>query len=98
MKSLFTIVGVKYRGHAAEDAVKALRAGDQVVLKRDENNRHDFNAVQVWVGELHVGYIKGTENTPLARYMDHHDKKTLLAHYVVTPDRWPQIELEIEWR
>jgi hypothetical protein len=52
-----TIVGTKYRGPAALGALARLRPGDRLRLVREPDNPHDPDAVAVYSGTMHIGYI-----------------------------------------
>lgn len=96
MISLYTMVGMKWRG--TERLVGDLKRGEVLELRRDPNNQHDFNAVQVWYDGQHVAFIKGTEVAPLAREMDALDIKTTNGKFAIGGDRWPQVEVELTRR
>jgi len=91
-KSLFTIVGMKYRG--TEALVASLQRGDAIALRRDPHNQHDANAIEAWYGGTHIGFIKADEAKVLAEWMDNHHYAAIPAIFTVTADRWPQVEVE----
>lgn len=91
MKELYTLVGMKYRG--TEAMVASLSHGAALTLRREPNNQYDVNAVAVYFGPHHVGYIKGTEAARLAPDMDRAGKVELPCTFAVTADRWPQVEV-----
>lgn len=93
MKSIYTLVGMQFRG--AVKTVAAIKAGETLELRREPNNQHDRNAVQVWYRDQHVAYIKGTEAVKLAREMDFKHLVITRAKFVVTSDRWAQVELDL---
>jgi hypothetical protein len=51
------IVGTHYRGTAAVAAVARLKPGDRVLLVREPTNDVDPQAVAVWHGKMHLGYL-----------------------------------------
>lgn len=63
------IVGTKYRGPTAVEAVGDLRVGDTLRLER-ETHRFDGWAIQCWVRSQCVGYLPKQVNGPIARAMD----------------------------
>lgn len=73
MKTLYTIVGASFRA-GMTSLLRRLPDREPLELRRDPKNPHDENAVQVWVNNgtsmVHLGYIKATENKPLAQIMD----------------------------
>lgn len=70
MKGLYGLVGMKFRTPADRVHLATLPNGSPLVLKREPNNEFDPFAVQVWSGEHHIGYIKGSQVRPLAMAMD----------------------------
>jgi hypothetical protein len=61
-----TIVGTKYRGPAAVAALARLRPGDRLRLVREPENPHDSDAVAVYSGTMHIGYIPRGVNRDVA--------------------------------
>lgn len=51
------IVGTLYRGPEAVAALARLRRGDTVRLVREPDNRADPDAVAVYSGRHHLGYV-----------------------------------------
>lgn len=92
MKSLYNLVGMKYRG--TEAIVAAMAHGAPLLLLREPDNPHDPAAVAVHAGGLHVGYVKGTEAAGLARQMDAAGRTSMAGSFAVTADRWPCVEVE----
>ncbi|HEY4441009.1 MAG TPA: DEAD/DEAH box helicase [Candidatus Elarobacter sp.] len=50
------VVGVTFDGR--DDSVGGMQVGFPLELRRDAANPHDPNAVGVWYGQLHLGYLK----------------------------------------
>jgi hypothetical protein len=61
-----TIVGAKYRGAAAMAELVRLRPGDRLRLVREPDNPHDLNAVAVYSGTMHIGYVPRGVNRDVA--------------------------------
>jgi hypothetical protein len=61
-----TIVGTKYRGPAAIAVLGRLRPGDRLRLVREPENPHDPDAVAVYSGTMHIGYIPRGVNREVA--------------------------------
>jgi hypothetical protein len=61
-----TIVGTKYRSPEAIAVLTRLRPGDRLRLVREPNNPHDPNAVAVYSGTMHIGYIPRGINRDVA--------------------------------
>lgn len=99
MKTLVALVGMKHRG--TMNLVASLPNGEPLVLKREPDNKFDANAVQVWARGQHVGYIKGSQNTPIALAMDRAPRPMGLgipaekeAKLAIDGGHWPMVEIE----
>ena len=73
-----------------------IRIGDRLSLAREQDNRHDRNAVRVeWNGQK-LGYVPRAENRAVAQALDageHLEARVSgLRDY---PDPWRRIEFEI---
>lgn len=88
------LAGSQY--HALPEVVSQIRVGDTLTLKRDADNPHDRNAIQVlWQGHL-LGFVPRRENKAVARAMDRNEP--LIARVVAlqpaeTP--WRRLRFEI---
>lgn len=99
-KSLVALVGVKFRGPEVEVLVAALPQGEPLTLIREPTNKFDTNAVQVWARGVHVGFLKGSQNKPVANWMDalrraRQSEPTLEAKLAVDGGKWPMVEIEM---
>lgn len=97
MKGLYGLVGMKFRTPADRVHLATLPNGSPLVLKREPNNEFDPFAVQVWSGEHHIGYIKGSQVRPLAMAMDNQiSLMDGLAYGKLAIDggKWPLVEIE----
>jgi HIRAN domain len=92
MKSLYTMVGMQYRG--SEKIVAAMSSGEPLTLRREPDNPHDLNAVAVYSGRTHIAYIKGIEARKLACEMDAKQLPFINGVFRITADRWPQVEVD----
>jgi hypothetical protein len=92
MKSLYTMVGMQYRGSAS--IVAAMHPGELLTLHREPENPHDRSAVAVYSGLRHIAYIKATEAAALAREMDSKQVLSITGAFRVHSDGWPQIEVD----
>jgi HIRAN domain len=92
MKGIYTMVGMRFRG--AEGFVSSLKSGAAITLVRDPNNKHDQNAVKVFVGERFVAFIKATEVRGLANSMDGRGVARVEGRFAVTADRYPAVEVD----
>ena len=76
-KPLFTlttvIVGSKFiRGAVA--ALETIAEGSPLRLMADPENKYDKNAVAVYLGEIHLGFIPRQANAPLSEFLRQKDK------------------------
>lgn len=81
------IVGTLYRGPEAVAALARLRPGDRVRLVREPGNRADPDAVAVYRGKFHVGYIPRAAHAelyPLLR--DKSELEAVLTAEVIIQD------------
>ena len=87
------LAGSQY--HALPDIVDRIRVGDALTLKREPDNPHDRNAIQVlWQGHL-LGFVPRRENKAVARAMDRGDP--LIARVVALhPEESPWRRLRFE--
>lgn len=92
MKSIYTMVGMKFR--KAEQFVASLTVGTKLMLEREPTNKHDRNAVKVFVGDRFVAYVKATEAISLASDMDSRGMSKLSAKLTHDGDGWPLAETE----
>ena len=67
------VVGTKFRGAVAVEAVGRLRQGDALRLQREDHPR-DRYAIQVHFGGLMIGYIPRVVNPRIAPLMDRGDQ------------------------
>ncbi len=104
MKGLYALVGLKFRPEEARRHFAALPNGSPLVLKREPTNPHDRNAVQVWSGDVMIGYVSGKQNAPLAMAMDRQVAGAIPdaspsvgcfpAKLAIDGGKWPLIEVE----
>ena len=47
-----------------------LKVGKEVQLVREDENPHDHNAVAIFFGKTHIGYIPRRENDAIAKFFD----------------------------
>lgn len=92
MKSLYTMVGMKFRG--TEAVVAALEPGAELLLMREPANPHDPHAVAIYHDCRRVAYVKGTEAKDLAAQMDRDGTPQITGRFAVGADRWPQVEID----
>ena len=93
MKSIYSIVGMKFRPGMVE-FVASLPIGEPLQLRREPDNKFDPNAVQVWARAAHVGYIKGSQAAEVAQNMDANSASMLRANLAISNDGWPMAEVD----
>lgn len=85
--------------HALPEVISQIRVGDSLTLKREPNNAHDTNAIQVlWQGQQ-LGFVPRRENKAVARAMDRGEP--LVARVVaLRPEEspWRRLRFEISVR
>ncbi len=81
--------------HELPDIIDRIRVGDALTLRRQPDNPHDPNAIQVlWQGHM-LGYVPRRENKTVARAMDRDEP--LVARVVsLRPDESPWRRLRFE--
>ena len=87
------LAGSQY--HALPDVVEQIHVGDALALRREPDNTHDRNAVQIlWQGHL-LGFVPRRENKAIARALD--QNVPLLARVVaLRPEETPWRRLRFE--
>jgi hypothetical protein len=68
MPNRYSIVGMNWR--KAEAFVAGLPEGEVLTLVRDPRNEHDKNAVAVFCGSRHIGYLPKANNARVAEFID----------------------------
>jgi hypothetical protein len=93
--AMFGIVGMKHRPPLVQQHFNALPSGAPLLLKRDRENRFDRNAVQVWSGDHHVGYVKSEQVTPLAMAFDRALPEGTEVPAILRKEegKWPLVEV-----
>ncbi len=64
----FNIAGFSY--HDGCEVFDQLKIGSPLRLIRDEDNRHDPNAVAVFFGDTWLGFVPRQKNSDLALFLD----------------------------
>lgn len=83
------------QSHALPEVVDQIRLGDTLMLKREPDNPHDRNAIQVlWQGHL-LGFVPRRENRAVARAMDR-DEPLIARVVALRPDETPWRRLRFE--
>jgi hypothetical protein len=81
------VVGMHFRGAAAKEAVSLFDLSTELTLEPEPENKYDGNALAVYFGDLHIGYIEATQAawiTPaLAAEWDEEEECWLLQPYTI---------------
>ena len=88
------VAGMAYRD--LNEIEPALRAGDELTLRREPDNEHDDLAIQILTADgTHLGYVPRAKNETLARLMD--AGKFLFARLTEKrrEKRWLKIDIQI---
>lgn len=91
------VAGTAYRDLSAIEPI--LRAGEELILRREPNNEHDHLAIQILTADgAHLGYVPRAKNEALARLMD--AGKFLFARTTEKSreKRWLKIDVQIIMR
>ncbi|MCQ2227352.1 MAG: HIRAN domain-containing protein [Bacteroidales bacterium] len=64
----FHIAGVQY--HEAIEVMDQMKVGDMLRLVRDEDNNYDKNAVAIFFGDTHIGYVPRCETEAFCQFLD----------------------------
>ena len=88
------LAGSQY--YSASRLCTEIRIGDRLSLAREQDNRHDRNAVRVeWNGQK-LGYVPRAENRAVAQALDAGERlEARVAGLRDDPDPWRRIEFEI---
>jgi hypothetical protein len=65
-----SIIGTRFRGSDAVTIVGALPRGSRLRLEREPDNAFDPNAIAVYYGDTHLGYVPRVHATELAPALD----------------------------
>lgn len=64
----YSIVGTNFT--KSDAFIKEQQPGVPVKLVREPTNKFDANAVMVWFGDRHVGYVPKNQNAALSLHID----------------------------
>jgi hypothetical protein len=97
---LAALTGTKFRGVEVEALVRSLPNAEPLELLREPDNKFDPNAVQVWARGVHIGYLKASQNKPVANWMDalrraRQAPVTVPAKLSLKDGGWPFVEVEL---
>lgn len=91
-----SVAGIPF--HHTHEIWYLLQPEDVLTLRREPDNPHDANAIEVFWGETKLGYVPRAENTILARMMDKGRQVTaILTEVNLIADYYePVVELTME--
>lgn len=97
MKTVIALVGTRHCGHEAIALLANLPNGSPLTLKREPDNPHDRFAVQVYSGDMRVGYLSanGGQNRSIAGMLDMADveRREITAKLAIDGGKWPLVEV-----
>jgi hypothetical protein len=83
----FFIAGVVFRGESAINAINELEIGDELILKPEPENEFDSNAIAIYSGEVHLGYVPKKFSAELAAALEITDYECIVE--VINPKEKP---------
>ena len=87
-----------FQFHSGAAVFSKLSAGDALRLKRDQNNRHDPNAIELHWRERLLGYLPRANNVVIAQMMDRGENiqaRIVTLRHSANP--WDRVGLEVWW-
>ena len=57
MQLIFDLMGAQFRPQSAKDALREAAPGDALTLITDGNNEYDSFAIEVHLGDEHIGFL-----------------------------------------
>lgn len=70
MEIIFELVGMRFRGQLAVEAVNTIKTGDTIQLQREPDNKFDPNAIKVLLRGVFVAYVAKGAAAHIATHMD----------------------------
>lgn len=64
------VVGMHFRGGEAKQAAAAVPIGTVLRLVREPENQFDFNAIKVFLEDMHLGYLERGQAAWISPHMD----------------------------
>lgn len=86
----FRVAGVDYRHAEFRQAKVALQ--DQLRLMPEPTNVYDSNAIAVYKGDFHIGYVPRKDNVSISAYVAA-GKVTCVVEAVTPTDCWVKVEI-----
>ena len=89
------LAGSQY--YALAKVAPQLKVGDELVLRRESDNRHDINAVMVLWRDQQLGYLPRKENQAVASAMDRGEslRATVSRINAETSNPWQRLEVAV---
>jgi hypothetical protein len=79
------------------DIEESLRAGQPLELRREPENEHDGNAIEIYAGSYKLGYISRVDNSILARLMDQGAAiEAEVAEVALGAPQWKRVKVRIQ--
>ena len=88
------LAGSQY--YAVSKVWNEIRVGDRLTLIREQDNRHDRNAIRVEWNSHKLGYVPRAENRAAARALDAGEKlEARVTRMRDDPDPWRRVEFAV---
>lgn len=91
----FYVAGVQFRPGAAE-VIRGIKEGDELELIPEPTNKYDPNAVAIYFGEDHIGYVPKKFSSEISAMIETEPDTTCVATQVNPKNKmWEMLEVEI---
>lgn len=67
MVNRFSVAGFRY--YQGEAVIHSVKPGDELLLKAEPENPHDYYAVEIFYGRTKLGYVPRTDNKHISRLL-----------------------------
>lgn len=67
MVNRFPVAGFQY--YQGETVIHSLKSGDELLLKAEPENPHDYYAVEIFHGRTKLGYVPRSDNKHISRLL-----------------------------
>jgi len=86
------VAGLQYH----DGADLKYRPGERLTLRREPTNPYDPNAIAIYRGNIHIGYLPKRYNIPYARLMDEGESlKCHVSFYDADAPSWERVEVVV---
>ncbi len=90
------VAGLFYYDGNRDEILQSLLIGDSLVLRREANNIHDSNAIEIYSKNLlKLGYIPRQHNTILAALLDQNITLSAEVSKIDSSNDWKKIDVKV---